>query len=266
MPLPHDSPAYRDLSEWVVRSILDAIRRGEIGSGERLIERDIAARLAVSRAPVRDAIKRLEKLGVVERDQPRGVRVRTWTQRDAAEIFLLFDALILMSVYLAVGRLDQEDIGRLEQILADTRRNTEQQNPDLDAQFALNVRFHMAIAQASRHRRLIELMEGLILPMELWPHSFDAHKYPAFQLRQHERLFEVLKSGDRDAALACALENVREGEEEKLRELIDAQAADAEPARPARPFADLSTKPRGTTTEAALAAAAAQLLAAGEER
>lgn len=81
MPVPSDAPAYRGLSEWVALKLLDAVKRGAIAAGEQLVERDVATRLGVSRAPVRDAFQRLERLGVAERDQARNLRVRQWTPR-----------------------------------------------------------------------------------------------------------------------------------------------------------------------------------------
>jgi DNA-binding GntR family transcriptional regulator len=217
MPLPSTTPHYRDLSEWVVLGLLDAIRNGTIQIGERLVERDIGERLNVSRAPVRVALQRLEKLGIIERETARGFRVRQWSQRDAVEIFLLLDSLILLSVYLSVGRLRPEDIAELDSNLDQTRINSELAEPDLVAQSALNLQFHLTIARASGHRRLIEQMETLILPLELWPHSLEEHKHPKLQLRHHLRLLNILKDGTRDEAVACVMENIREDEEPKLR-------------------------------------------------
>jgi DNA-binding GntR family transcriptional regulator len=225
VPLPAEPPAYRDLSGWIVLKILEAIKRGEIKSGERLVERDIAARLAVSRAPVRDAIHRLETLGVVKRAFPRGVEVRSWTERDSAEVFLLFDALILLSVQLSAGRLQPDDIVQLERILQETHENKERASPDFAHQFALDVQFHLVIARASGHGRLVEMMQSLVLPLELWPKSFEAHKHPSFQLRQHSRLLEALKTGNRDIAIECVMSNIREGEEQKIADLLATPAA-----------------------------------------
>ena len=131
MPLPSTTPQYRDLSEFVVLGLLDAIRSGTIQIGERLVERDIGERLNVSRAPVRVALQRLEKLGIIEREVARGFRVRQWSQRDAVEIFLLLDSLILLSVYLSVGRLRPEDVVELDSNIEQTRINSELAEPDL---------------------------------------------------------------------------------------------------------------------------------------
>ena len=115
LALQPDTPDYRDLSEWVAVKIMNGIRDGDIVPGERLVEHDVAARLGVSRAPVRDALRRLEVLGVVVRRAPRGYFVQTWTERDAMEILLLLDAVINLSVRLAIGRLSAADFAQLEQ-------------------------------------------------------------------------------------------------------------------------------------------------------
>ena len=109
-----EGPDYRGLSEWVVLKVIDAVRKGAFVPGERLLEEDLARRYGVSRAPVRDAIHRLENLGVVQRRQPRGVYVTHWTPDDRAEVLAIADALILASVQLAIHRLTQEDFQALD--------------------------------------------------------------------------------------------------------------------------------------------------------
>jgi DNA-binding GntR family transcriptional regulator len=191
--------------------VLEAIKSGVIESGERLVERDVAARFGVSRAPVRDAIHRLEKLGVIERRPPRGVYVRSWSERDATEILLVIDALIYMSVQLSPGRLTAEDLRELEGILEQTRAHLEAGSADLAVQLALDMRFHTVIARASGNQRLIELLKSLSLPIELYPESFRARVEPPFSLKQHSALLETLRRGDRESAVACVVSNFGEG-------------------------------------------------------
>ncbi|HEX5079578.1 MAG TPA: GntR family transcriptional regulator [Geminicoccaceae bacterium] len=251
LALQPDTPDYRDLSEWVAVKIMNGIRDGDIVPGERLVEHDVAARLGVSRAPVRDALRRLEVLGVVVRRAPRGYFVQTWTERDAMEILLLLDAVINLSVRLAIGRLSAADFAQLEQALAQTRQLVDVGCHDPRRYWPIDMRFHRVIAQASGHRRLLDLIEHLTLPIELTPKSFIFRDDPGFALRQHSALLEALKTNDRDAALACVGRNAREREDEFLREFF-ARLDGAEPPiapsrkkprRKAQP-ADLSDQPR----------------------
>jgi DNA-binding GntR family transcriptional regulator len=210
MPLPEDSPEYRDLAQWVVLKIIEAVRSGVIKSGERLVERQVAERFSVSRAPVRDAIHTLEKLGVVERSLPRGVFVRSWTEQDATEILHLIDALILLSAKLAAGRLSKADVRALEAILKRTKKNMFKKPFDPGEQLALDAQFHAIIAEATGNRRLVELLASLALPVELWPETFHGRVVPKYSFRQHRELLNVLCNGDAAEAVACVIRHQEE--------------------------------------------------------
>ena len=209
MSIERETPDYRDLSEWVVLRILNAIRSGAIAQGERLVERDIAERFDVSRAPVRDAFHTLERIGVLERLKPRGVSVRSWSEHDAVEILYLVDALIFMSIKLAIGRLTEDDFAALQGILDKTKQNMASA-ADRRQQLALDIEFHQIIARATGHRRLNEMLDRLTLPIGLWPETFLQRVVPTFSFRQHSELLEVLRKGDRDAAIACVVRHQRE--------------------------------------------------------
>ncbi len=115
-----ESPVYRDLTDWVVLCVLESVRRGDIRPSERLVEHEVATRFGVSRAPVRDALHKLETLGVVERRRPRGVYVRSWTDQDATEVLELMDALILLSVQLSVDKLSTDDLRELAEVVEES--------------------------------------------------------------------------------------------------------------------------------------------------
>lgn len=161
---------------------------------------------------MRDALHRLEGIGVVERKHPRGICVRSWTDHDAVEILYLMDALIFLSVKLAVGRLTEEDFERLEQILLDTRRNSESEAVDRSLQLALDLEFHRVIAKATGHARLIEQLDELTLPLDLWPKVFLRRILPDFSFRQHTELLAALRSGDRKEAVDCVVRHQQETE------------------------------------------------------
>ncbi|MEW5977443.1 MAG: GntR family transcriptional regulator [Acidobacteriota bacterium] len=223
------TPTYRDLSDWVVLKFLDGVRKGVFTPGQRLREEGLARFFGVSRAPVRHALHKLEQLGVIERRQPRGMYVRAWTDRDRAEILALLDALILLSVQLSIGRVTEESFAQLDQIISDTRAAASQ-TPNDQAQIERDANFHLIIARASGNRRLVELMEQLMLPLQLYVKESHEYFQADFWLRIHCGLLEALRKGDLDAAIACALRNARESRAMLLRETItDSQS---QPIRP----------------------------------
>ena len=164
MPLPSESPAYRDLSDWVVLRVLDAIRNGGIRPGDRLVEHEVAATFGVSRAPVRDALHKLETIGVVERRLPRGVYVRSWSDQDATEVVELIDALILTSVQMGADRLTDDDLAQLERYLVDTAALANSADDDPVRRQEMDLEFHLIIARAAGNRRVVQMMETLGTP------------------------------------------------------------------------------------------------------
>jgi DNA-binding GntR family transcriptional regulator len=203
MPIPEVSPEYRSLSDWIVLKVLEAIRNGEIKSGEALVERKLADTLSLSRAPVRDAIHKLERLDVVERIGPRAF-IKTWTDADVVETLQLLDALIAYSIQLSIGLLKPEDFNELEKIISETKSSIAQNSNNIKEQISLDFKFHLTIAKACQQKRLVTLIENLWLPMELYMETFLSGVGRDFSLHTHEELLEALKHGDMELALKCA--------------------------------------------------------------
>lgn len=206
-------PVYRALTDWVVLKILDGVRKGEFLPDQRLSEENLASRFDVSRAPVRDALHRLEEIGVVERRPPRGLYVRTWTSADHAEVLALVDALNLLAVQLSFGRLTEDDFAQLERIVEEAKQAPEGGIEEDRRQIQRDADFHLVIARASGNRRLVELMERLILPCVLY--STEAHEYLQrdFWVSIHGGLLEALRSGDLQRAELRSISNARESRE-----------------------------------------------------
>ena len=231
-PVPRESPEYRGLSDWVVVKILDAIRAGAISPGDRLVERDVAERFGVSRAPVRDAIHRLEGLGIAERRMPRGVFVRPWTRQDDAELLSLNNVLILLSVQTGIHRLTKDDLRELDAIVARGQELVDTEELTYADATELEIAFHKVIIKASGHRRLIELTDNLYLTLALYPREVYEYLHGRHWLQLHARLLDTLRRRDYDAAVACVLRNGREAEEvlrNVLRDRSPADSTDSEP-------------------------------------
>jgi DNA-binding GntR family transcriptional regulator len=195
LPIPAETPDYRDLSEWVATRLLDAIYNGSLKPGERLVEQDIAEKFSVSRTPVREAFYKLEKLEVVHR-RGRATYVNTWTAEDIVETILLLDALILLSVQLGINRLQPDDLAELEEIVEETRAVVSERPSHTGRLLALDLKFHTAIARKSGNRRLITLIENLSLPIKLYYDDYLAIVGRPTTLHTHENLLEALKHQD----------------------------------------------------------------------
>lgn len=208
-------PVYRALTDWVVLKILDEVRKGGFVPNQRLSEEDLATRFEVSRAPVRDALHRLEQIGVVERRPPRGMYVRSWTDADYAEVLALLDALNLLSVQLSFGRLTEDDFAQLEQIVEEARQATDTGIEEDRRQVQRDCDFHLVIARASGNRRLVELMQQLMLPCVLYVPEAHDYLQRDFWVHIHGGLLETLRSDSLEKSEARSISNAR-----KIRELM----------------------------------------------
>lgn len=202
-------PVYRALTDWVVLRILDGVKKGEFVPDQRLSEEDLARRFDVSRAPVRDALHRLEQIGVVERRPPRGLYLRTWTTTDHAEVLALIDALNLLAVQLSFGKLTEDDFAQLERIVEEAKQATDTGIDEDRRQIQRDADFHLIVARASGNRRLVELMERLMLPCVLY--VSEAHDYLQrdFWVNIHGSLLEALRGGNLENAETRSISNAR---------------------------------------------------------
>ncbi|HEY2341544.1 MAG TPA: GntR family transcriptional regulator [Chthoniobacteraceae bacterium] len=180
--------------------VLDALRAavmdGTFAPGERLAEAALARELRVSRAPVREAMLRLERDGLLAFD-PRGTaRVTEFGVADLEEIYSLRLALEPVAASRVAERGGEETFLALARnIQATSETQTLAEVSHLDAAF------HEAIIQASGHRRLIQCWSGLGHQVLLWltqmqrEHQTLSHRTRDETVVAHRDVLEALRSG-----------------------------------------------------------------------
>jgi DNA-binding GntR family transcriptional regulator len=188
----------------VIEELRERIIAGRLKPGDRLVERDLAEDLGVSRLPVREAIRALESEGFLETPSPRRVVVRQLSKVDVEELFDVREALEVLACGLAAERAGESGLARLERCLQDAERATAsgQGSRITDA----NNRFHDEILVVANHQLLSTLMQ----PLEgrlAWLTGQNEHWNDL--LAEHQRLYEAIASGKPERAKACALEHVR---------------------------------------------------------
>nr|WP_175801262.1 GntR family transcriptional regulator [Burkholderia anthina] len=98
----------------VAASLREMIINGELQAGERLVERDLAERFGISRIPLREAIQRLEREGLLDIFRNRGAVVRMLSASDVQEIYDMRALLEGDAIFRSVKRLDDETLARAE--------------------------------------------------------------------------------------------------------------------------------------------------------
>jgi DNA-binding GntR family transcriptional regulator len=147
------------LSDTVVDRLREAILRGAFPPGDRLREEQLADALGVSRGPIRNALVRLEREGMVVRRPNRGAMVARLSRTDLEEVYSLRVAIEPVACAWAARNADQDDLDAMQDIIDGysrlTTRVTVQDAADAD------LGFHDVIYTAARHKRLLRLWQDL---------------------------------------------------------------------------------------------------------
>ena len=108
----------RPIREIAYEVLKKAIITGEIPAGERIVETDYADRLHISRTPLREALRKLERDGLVEYVMRRGVIVHAFTAEDVEQIYTIRNCLEMLTLPDIIEKATAEDIASLRELLA----------------------------------------------------------------------------------------------------------------------------------------------------
>ncbi|TVL90967.1 GntR family transcriptional regulator [Streptomyces sp. SAJ15] len=151
-------PAVHSLREQIREHIVEGIVSGRWKPGERIVERRIATELEVSQTPVREALRELEALRLIESAPNKGVRVRNLTASDLDEIYPVRAGLEQIAAELAAPRL-AADVSVLEPSVAALYEAD--RKADGEAQVRHTVAFHRELVRAAGNSVLLHTWEGL---------------------------------------------------------------------------------------------------------
>ena len=146
-------------------TLRDMIQSFELPPGERLVEKDLAARLGVSKTPVREALAMLEADGLVETTPYRGAQVRWLSRNEIIEQGFLVDALEMPAYQIVVERITDEELAVIDKVaeqLIQARRERDEM-----AFGALAVRIHLLLFACTGFPRLIDLIRVVVGPAGL---------------------------------------------------------------------------------------------------
>ena len=172
--------------------------------GQVLYEGELAEHLGVSKTPIREALTRLQQEGLVKFLPRKGYLVTTLTLRDIQEIFEIRLILERAATVLAAESITGDEISKLEQYL--TVNIDPNDKSTVYGYIQANKDFHIAIAEASRNRRLVEHLERVFNDAQRIQYmDLDTGEGPWAWHRDHERILDALRKHDKEAA-ALAVE------------------------------------------------------------
>jgi DNA-binding GntR family transcriptional regulator len=207
----------------------DRILRGELAGGERLIQTPLSEEMGISRIPVRDALKRLESDGLIVGDEIGRYTVVPFSVEDADEIYAIRGRLEPFAIEVAAQKMTGEAMAEIRRLYAELTSAARAR--DLHRYTDLNVRFHMAIYEASGMKRLVRMIRGLwrgvppLTPIVLEGRITRSQK-------EHDEIMKKLLARDGTGA-ALALERHIANAGAELRRTIEATVASPRPSRKA---------------------------------
>ena len=176
---------------------------GEIGRGEPLVERSVAARLNVSRTPVRETLFRLESEGLVRIIEGKGAFVASYTVEDVIEIYQVRIGLEPLAARLACPHLNIDDLLHVEEQLNHYKAKPSLMTSDSSSWLKLGREFHSLFIRASLNNRLIQVIEGIQDQIDLVRgigRTISTHGTTESTLQEHSAILRALKSRDPDRA------------------------------------------------------------------
>jgi DNA-binding GntR family transcriptional regulator len=205
-PFPTTTLADR-LFETLCREIVE----GEIPAGSKISEPDLARRLEVSRASLREAIARLESCGLVTRRPNVGARVVVLGRQQLLEIYEIRESLEGMAARLAAERMAREEVAELQRLLASDEIEVERSDGENYQRHSGDHDFHYRIVHGSGNQRLIALLtHDLYHLMRMYRSQFVAagrRGRPA--LHEHRLIVEAIAAGDGEFAEVMMRRHIR---------------------------------------------------------
>jgi DNA-binding GntR family transcriptional regulator len=221
------------LSDQVKDRLLQAILDGRYPPGARIVETRVARELGTSQAPVREALRDLEALGVVQVTAFRGARVRRVSVAELLEAFVVRSELESLAARLAIPRLTDGDLEVLAMHVTDMQRLADA--GDAHAEAIADAAFHAHIVELSGNATLMRVWRTL----EPFSRTYITIEAPGTDRREiadrHVAVLDALRRRDADLA-ATVLHRHFEGAAAMLaRHWPEARTSASSPARPGAP-------------------------------
>ncbi len=185
----------RPVGDMAYTSLKEAIVRGDLQPGQRLVESTLSAQMRISRIPIREAMKKLEQDDLVERSDTRGFIVKNPSREEIEETFGIRSVLESYAAALATERMNAVTIGKLEETLEAYRQALKKK--DIATMMQLNGQMDEIIFTASGSKKLYSLIGNFRDFISRYRKALlTCLDYAAISLADHEKIVEAMKEGD----------------------------------------------------------------------
>ena len=213
-----DMDEYLPLRDVVFNTLRKAILKGELKPGERLMEIALAERLGVSRTPVREAMRKLELVGLVVMIPRRGAQVANITEKDLNDVLEVRIALENLSIENACARMTEEQLAELKKAGRYFEETIKEGN--LVKLAEADVAFHEVIYKASDNRRLNQVLNNL--REQIYRYRVEYLKEEETRnvlVKEHEEIYEAIKNRDVKKAQEISFRHIENQREAIIRSI-----------------------------------------------
>jgi DNA-binding GntR family transcriptional regulator len=218
----HDSVT-TTLTDRLFDRLQSAIVEGEIASGSKISEPELARQHGVSRGSLREAIGRLEARKLVERKPNLGARVVTLSYEQLIEIYQVREVLEGMAARLAAQNMSDQEIEELQLLLKAHGQQIEEQHGEAYFQKQGDLDFHYRIVQGSKNQHLIGLLcNDLYHLLRMYRFQFGMRsKRSAQAYEEHHYLLNAIISRDPEMAELLMRQHIRSSRRNVERMLLE---------------------------------------------
>ena len=198
------TPLTRTLSDQVADQLRQAILLGQLKPGQRIIEQDIAEALALSRGPVRDALRILQNERLVVLNPYRGASVAKLTLEDAEEINSLREALEVLALRHAIKVATDDQIRELSTVIDRMVEQLDRQTHNYAELIDTDLDFHYTLCRISRHGRVLSAwnaLRGQVSLLMLTHQVLEGLDMSEVAVGWHGLLVEAMLRRDTEAAV-----------------------------------------------------------------
>ena len=207
----------KSLGEHVFESLKQAIIQGNITAGEWLVESHIAETLGISRTPVREAIHKLEREGLIERQPRGGFTVLGLNRNDIEETFGIRSVLEGYAARLAAEKHKKEELAPLEKKIEEFQNALERKK--MDVLPVINTEFHDMLYALSKSPKLVHMINGLQDQIYRYRELILKEKrFAVTSNRDHFELLKLIRKRDVEGAEHLVRDHILRGQEMVLKE------------------------------------------------
>ncbi len=211
-------PERKPLGHYVFENLKQAIVRGNFSPGNRLVESHIAEAMGISRTPVREAIHKLEREGLIKKLPQGGFYVLNLTREDIEETFGIRGVLESYAARLAAIKHKKEELAPLEEKIEEFQYFLN--HGEMEALLKINTEFHGLLYAMSRSPKLIKMINDLqdqiyrfrriILKIETMAKTSN---------EDHRHMLRAMRKRDADRVETLVRQHILRGQKIVLREL-----------------------------------------------